>query len=679
MPFGEVKLIPGINVERTPTLLETGYSQAQLIRFKDGLAQKYGGWSKYYSFAVSGVPRDLHAWQDLNGTDRLLVGSTLQLGMIFSSSLTDITPQQRISSTAVVDFTTTANSTSVTIADTNIANVTVFDSINLLTPVSAGGIVLQGVYQIQTVVGTTSYTIFSSVAASASTTSGGAVPIFTVTSGSPTVSVALATSNIAAATTVVFEVATTVGGITIDGNYRANTGGTNSFTIIGSLAASASATAAMNAGSPYIVYDITIGPQAAGAGYGTGGYGEGGYGTGVVGAAQTGTTITATDWTSDNWGQIALACPSEGGVYQYDPTAGYQNAGLVPTAPIYNGGIFVSTTLQMLFCWGSSIKRALGTQRDPMLIRWSDVGDYTVFTTLTTNQAGSYRIPIGSEIRGGLPVANQNLFWTDLDLWAASYAGYPLVFGFNKIGAGAGAISSHAIQQLRGGIFWMNESNFYAYTGDGVRVIPCPIWDIVFQNLNLTYKQNVRAMPNTGFNEAGWLYPSTASSSGECDSYVKLNITEEGQPWDYGSIARSAWIDQSILGTPISATPTGVIYSQETTTDADGQPMTASFTTGYFYIAEGEEFAFVDQIIPDMKWGTYGGSSGAQVYITINAINYPGDTPTTYGPFLMTSTTTYITTRIRARQLSFTFQSSDTGSFWRIGKVRYRWSSAGRR
>ena len=77
MPFGEVKLIPGINVERTPTLLETGYSQAQLIRFKDGLAQKYGGWSKYYSFAVSGVPRDLHAWQDLNGTDRLLVGSTL--------------------------------------------------------------------------------------------------------------------------------------------------------------------------------------------------------------------------------------------------------------------------------------------------------------------------------------------------------------------------------------------------------------------------------------------------------------------------------------------------------------------------------------------------------------------------------------------------------------------------
>lgn len=350
MPFGEVKLIPGVNVERTPTLLETGYSQVQLGRFKDGLFQKFGGWTKFYPFSVSGVPRDLHAWQDLNGTKRLLVGSTLQLGMIASSNFSDITPQQ-YQSNATVSFTTTANSTSVSITDGNIADVTTFDVINLKTPVSAGGIILQGVYQIQTIAGTSVYTIFSAVAASASTTNGGAVPTFTTVSGSPTVTVTLATSNIAAGTTVVFESSTSVGGITIDGNYLTNTGGVSSFTIIGSLAASASTTLPMNNGSALIVYDITIGPQAAGAGYGTGGYGEGGYGTGVVNAAQTGTAIVSVDWTSDNWGQIALACPFEGSVYQYNPTGGFQNAGMVPTAPVYNGGIFVSTTLQMLFCW----------------------------------------------------------------------------------------------------------------------------------------------------------------------------------------------------------------------------------------------------------------------------------------------------------------------------------------
>ena len=39
MPFGGVKLIPGVNVERTPTLNEAGYSSSQLIRWRDGLAQ----------------------------------------------------------------------------------------------------------------------------------------------------------------------------------------------------------------------------------------------------------------------------------------------------------------------------------------------------------------------------------------------------------------------------------------------------------------------------------------------------------------------------------------------------------------------------------------------------------------------------------------------------------------
>jgi hypothetical protein len=55
MPFGSVKLVPGINLERTPTLLEAGFSQSQLIRFKDSLAQKFGGWSKFYNFALSEI------------------------------------------------------------------------------------------------------------------------------------------------------------------------------------------------------------------------------------------------------------------------------------------------------------------------------------------------------------------------------------------------------------------------------------------------------------------------------------------------------------------------------------------------------------------------------------------------------------------------------------------------
>src|SRR4029077_4615574 len=142
--------------------------------------------------------------------------------------------------------------------------------------------------------------------------------------------------------------------------------------------------------------------------------------------------------------------------------------------------------------------------------------------------------PVGSVIRGGMAFANQNLFWTDLDLWYGYYIYPPLVFGFNKIGAGAGAISSHAMQQLRSVVYWMGPSNFYQYDGSSVRDLACPVWDFVFQNMNTGFSKNVRALSNTPFNEVGWAFPSAASNSGECDSYVKFNVTEQGGPWDYG-------------------------------------------------------------------------------------------------------------------------------------------------
>lgn len=682
MAFGEVRLVPGVNVERTPTLLEAGYSQSNLIRFKDGLAQKYGGYSKYYPFALPGVPRDLHAWEDLNTNRHLAVGTTTQLAIITNGALQNITPQTLVSDFSP-NFTTVINTPTVTITDSNISNVTTFDAVFFNTPVSVGGLLLSGLYPIVTIVGAHSYNITASANATSSVSNGGAVPQFTTTSGSAVVSVALNNHGLSVGSIVVFQIATTGNGVTISGAYPAVTiTDANNFTINANAQANASSSFNMNGGSAELVYYINIGPSAAGAGYGTGGYGAGGYGTGVVPSSQTGSAITATDYSNDNWGQILLSCPEGGGVYQFDPTGGFSNAGLVPTAPIFNGGLFVSVSQQILVLWGSSITEAIGAQQDPMLVKWSSVGDYTVFTPLATNQAGSFRIPIGSMIRGGEAVANQDLIWTDLDLWAMNYQGPPFVFGFNKIGAGAGLISSHAKQQLRGGVYWMGPSNFYSYNANGVSVMPCPVWDFVFQNLNPSFTHNIRAMPNTSFNEAGWLFPSASSSNGENDSYVKVNITEPGAPWDYGpasSLPRSAWIDQTVLGPPISATPAGIIYQQETGNDADGNPLNASFTTGYFFLAEGEDYVFVDQILPDMKWGTYGGAQTAQVQLSFNVTNYPGDTPTTFGPYTVSQGTEYFSTRIRGRQMSVTVASNDVGSFWRLGRIRYRFAPDGRR
>lgn len=752
MAFGSVDLIPGVNAERTPTLLRAGFVTGSLVRWKDSLVQKLGGCSRYYPFSVLGIPRDLHAWQDLNNITHLSVGTTAQLAVITNGNLIDITPQS-LTSDFVPNISTTANSTTVSITDPNISNVTTYDSVFFNVPVSVGGIILDGLYPIASITGTHSYTItvpnaatttdtnptatdnttasgnptlhftstpswvqpgmtvydltvpsaipagtiVSSVGSTTVTMSNNAaapgvgsgdsivfssIPVLTTTSGSSLISVKFYQHGLSVGEIVVFPLSTTVGGVTVAaGSYTVfSITDANDFTIQVNSQATSNATVPMNGGDTEIVYSITIGPATPGAGYGLGEYGEGAYGYGTgAGSTQVGTKITAVDWTSDNWGEILIACPRGGLIYYFDPTGGFSNASAVSSAPPLNNGIFVSTSQQILVAFGSSVHQGIGWQQQPLLVQWSDVSNFFQWNATSATEAGNFVIPIGSTIIAGLAAPNQNLIWTDIDLWAMTYIGYPDVFGFNKIGAGLGAVSAHSVQQLRGSVYWMSRTNFCSYTSNGANVIPCPVWDAVFQNLNTSYLQNVRAMPNTPFNEVGWLYPSTASTSGECDSYVKFNITEPNQPWDYGPMARSAWIDQSILGMPIGASPTGFIYQHETSPNADGLAVTPSFTTGFFYLAEGEDYVIVDQVLPDFRWTVFSGGASAQVQITFNIVNFPGDTPISYGPYMVTSETEYISTRFRGRLMSISVTSADLNSFWRIGSIKYRYNKAGRR
>src|SRR6266702_2428981 len=151
MPFGSVRLVPGVNTEKTPSLNEAGVSQSALIRFKDSLIQKLGGWTTFFPFTVTVIPRDLHGWDDLNNLGHLAVGATNALQIITSGALSNITPQIQTSN-FTCNFSTVANSTTVTVIDSNISNVTVFDSVFFETPVAVGGLVLTGLFPLISIV-----------------------------------------------------------------------------------------------------------------------------------------------------------------------------------------------------------------------------------------------------------------------------------------------------------------------------------------------------------------------------------------------------------------------------------------------------------------------------------------------------------------------------------------------
>jgi hypothetical protein len=198
----------------------------------------------------------------------------------------------------------------------------------------------------------------------------------------------------------------------------------------------------------------------------------------------------------------------------------------------------------------------------------------------------------------------------------------------------------------------------------------------VFQDLDTSNLQKIRCAPNSRFGEISWYFP-TLSSNGEIGGYVKYNPFVG--TWDFGTIARTAWIDQSVFGPPIGADPNSLyLYQHETSTDADGQPMTPTIQTGWFTIGDGDSMTYVDQVWPDMKWGYYGGNQNATVNITFYVADYPGQNPKVFGPYAVNKSTTYISPRFRGRLMSIYIQGNDIGSFWRLGAIRRREIADGR-
>lgn len=693
MPIASIRLSPGLDIEDTPTYDSATYNATSYGRFKAKLFQKLGGWQPYFPFVLNGTGKALHAWQDLNENKYLGVGTTTRLNTILSGNIANISPQT-LETDPSEDFSTVNGDATVTIVDPNVTNVSTDDAVYFRTPISVGGLILSGLYQIATRTGAHSYTIEARANATATVNNGGSVPSFGVTSGSSNVDVTLNGHAQVEDNTVVFDIPTIVGGITIQGKYTVNSvTSVNVFVISASTIATSTTSASMNGGNAGLTYYIAIGPGGTSGGYGLGAYGGGfyGIGDGGGGSAQSGSDLVATDWSLDNWGEQLIASPENGAIYYWSPTSGFQNASIISTAPFFNAGAFVSMAQQQIIAYGSSVNAwdaatqtsgvaGIGVYQDPLVVNWCDISNFFDWTATSENSAGSNRIPTGSGIIGGAATQNRNLIWTDLDLWGMAFTSNALVYNFNKLGANCGLVGKHAWAQIGGSVFWMGKSNFFFWSGGGVQPITCPAWDIVFQDLDQDNAYKCVAGSNSDFSEIWFFYPSISGGLGYPDKCLKINILENPPTWDSIPMGRGAWIDRSILGPPISIN-SGVqlIYTQETGQDANDTPMMPSFETGYFYLDEGETFSFVDQIIPDFKWGTISGEQNAQISITILAVETPGETPTEYGPFLVTQQTKYVDCRIRAKLLAVRVSSTDAGSFWRIGLIRFRYAPDGRR
>lgn len=688
MPFRTIRLQPGVDVESSQTLNQTRLATSNLIRFYSGLNQKLGGWQHMNTTPLIGTCRAMYGWADIIGNAYIACGTEQRLQVLTGGAIIDITPVVEIDNVTPA-LSTTATSSTVTLTDTGYQP-SVSDWVNVITQTAIGGLVLFGLYQVTGTVGGTQYTVTAGSPATSTVVGGGVVPEFTTSNGFSTVNVHLPNHGLNTSSSVSFEPPTVVGGLTIGGIYTV-TGvvDVNNFTITADATATSTASAFLNGGNVQINYLL---PTGLAVNTPITGYGIGDYGLGDYGIANSDSVIgRLRQWSMDHWGQFLLASPTGGKIYFWNPPVVEPAEVISNNAPTINAAMFVIPQAQIIVALGAEI----GGTQEPLLVRWCDAGDFTDWTASTTNQAGSYLFSSGTQIIGGTVVGLGALIWTDTDVWYMQYLGYPLIFSFTQIASSCGLISLRSGADTAGFVPWLSTRGFYTYqTGGGVDSVECPVWDFIFNNIDNTQLDQTHCAVNSLFNEMAWHFPVLPTSPiynpAAPLAYVKYNFVEN--VWDYGmspQYQRTAWVEKNPQSYPAGTDLNGLIQQHEISNDADGAGMIWSWQTGYFSLMEGEEFVFIDLIIPDfvLQWT---GSTPPVISVSMLATDYPigladganVGQPMIDGPYVITTAqpgaVLMVPVRLRARQIALLFQGSDLGSFFRIGAIRVRFSPDGR-
>ena len=613
---------PGINREGTAYSNEGGWFNSNRVRFRKGLPEKIGGWTKASTNFFQSTGRALHAWVDTSGTKYLGLGTTWKYYVLDGDVYNDITPIRATTTNGIV-FAATDGSAVITATDSSHGCV-VGDFVTISGSASLGGLITAAVlnteHQITAVPSVNTYTFTASATANSSDSGNG--------------------------------------GSGVDGAYQLNIGldvyvqstGWGAGTWGASTWGSTSALTATNQlrlwSHDNFGEDLLINPRAGGIFYWD--ESEGTNDRAVALSALSGANLTPT---------VALQ------VLVSDVDRHVICLGADPIV-------------------GSSRTGSI----DPMFIAWSDQENVAEWEPKSTNTAGSFRLSAGSGIIGGIRARQETLIWTDTSLYSMTFVGQPFTFSINLLNEGVGLVGPNAMVNTPRGVFWMDKKGFYAYTGqvqelpctvtdyvfsdleqgqthqifgfvnkafDEVGWFYCSEGvTVIDRYVTYNYEEQVwmiGELSRTSWLDEGIFSDPKATSSSSDVGYI---YNHESGNDDDGSAMTNVFIESS---------------------DFDIDPA-------------GENFQFVSKIIPDIRFTGNGdtGSGGQQVDLVLKRRNFPGQELTTAVTSACVSTTTKIDTRVRGRQAVLRLQSNDDdttkiGMGFRVGAMRLDSKPDGRR
>jgi len=654
MPLSKLLFKPGVNRDQTNYASEGGWYETQLVRFRSGFPEKFGGWTvRNINTYYSGAARSLFTWFTIDGNQLYSVGTNEKVYVGAGTALYDITAIR-------VTYThSTSPSTDNCINTTNgskevTVNITGF-----------GGAVGDWV-------------TFSGIAGP---TIGG-IPITEMNKNVQITSVISLDSFTFLASTTATSTATNQGGTAITAAFE------------------------VNIGYPTIT---------AGYGWGSGGWSRLTWGSGsTIPIWQPARLIFQDKFNDDLVYNVSYnPVAGDGGqIYYWVYTNSFTNRSvLLSSLP---SAVAVPQKVTKVLFTAQGFLLALGCTNydatapgpnytgtyDPLLIRWSnvdpDIGpEPEVWQPTTTNTSGFLRVQSGSAIITAINTRQETLIFTNLSVSSLQFLGTQEVFGLQELSHNISIAGPNAVVGTNNITYWMGKDRFYSYTGR-VDTLPCTLRQYIYNDINLSLSELFFAGINNKFTEVIWFYCSAAAT--EIDRYVVFNYLDN--IWYYGQLSRTAWLDAGVFDNPLAVKSDtldrGWIYTQENGTD-DGQPngapplpITSYIQSADVDIEDGDKYMLIRRLIPDVNFTgseTNNPVTGVpitpQVTMTVGARNFPGAANSTTNAEgvptprnIITSTATIdqytdqVFVRLRGRQMNFKISSDTVGTQWQLGMPR---------
>jgi hypothetical protein len=711
MALQKVQFLPGFNKQLTATQAKGQWVDGDNVRFRYSTPEKIGGWSQLGENKLTGAARAMHHIVNKSGNKFSIIGTNRILYAYTGGVFYDIHPI-RATTTLTSAFSTTNGSAVVTItfsSDHNLQanDIILLDNFSTITNSNYGASDFDdNKFMVTSVPSSTTITITmsSTEGGSGATTSGG-IRVQAYYSVGP------------AGQLPGFGWSLGQWGGTVSGEAQTSlNGGINSSTttivLTDATLFPSSGTSFIQIGTEEISYTGLSGNTLTGVTRGV-------RNTTAASHSNADTVTNSTDyvawgeaasgdlvvdpgmWSIDNFGDKVIALIHNGQVFEWDSNASgatSTRATIITNAPTASRDMIVSTPDRHLVFFGTETTIGDQSTQDQMFIRFSNQEDINTYTPTATNTAGTQRLADGSRIVGAVRGRDAIYVWTDTALFTMRFIGPPFTFGFTQVGTNCGLIGQNAAVEVDGAAYWFSENGFFKYAG-ALQTLPCLVEDFVYNDLNTTASQLINAGLNNLFGEITWFYCTENSTVVDrCVTYNYQESSPERPIWTTGTLDRTTWQDSSVFGKPHatdydadSNTSYDVVgntdgctiyYEHETGTDqvtaSAVTAVTANIQSGDFDISQGgdgEFFAKIRRFIPDFL------SQTGNTQITLNLRNFANSSQASspLGPFTVTSSTTKVDTRARARAVSLKIANTGSSQNWKLGGFRLDIQPDGRR